>query len=209
MKPKKKQRQTNVFVGLIGMFFLMSSALFCGYVVYEDHLNLNAEGQADFSSIHKPNELESVNDHLKSVSDKMELERLKTLVANMKIGHGNTSDKVNNYEPLGDQPIVDFSGDPRVEQMAEDFGRNSELKRKPLDPRSIVYESVIEERKLQKQKEEDRRHQADAFIANARKDGWIVQLDPSTYKIKSYRRLESPEGSPSDVDYKGFEVVPK
>ncbi len=209
MKAKKKQKQNNVFVWMIGIFFLMSSALFCWYVVYEDHLNLNSEGQVEFSSVHKPNDLETVNDHLKSVSDKMELERLKTLVANIKISHGNTMDQVGNNLPQGDQPIVDFSEDPRIDQMAEDFGRTSELKKKPMDPRSIVYESVIEERKLQKQKEEDRRHQADAFIANARKDGWIVQLDPSTYKIKSYRRLDTPEGIPAAIDYKGFEVVPK
>ncbi len=209
MKTKKKQKQNNFFVGLIGIFFLISSALFCGYVAYEDHLNLNSEGQVDFSSVHKPNDLETVNDHLKSVSDKMELERLKTLVANIKISHGSTVDQVNNNLPQSEQPIVDFSEDPRIEQMAEDFGRTNELKKKPRDPRSVVYESVIEERKLQKQKEEDRRLQADAFMANARKDGWIVQLDPSTYKIKSYRRLDTPEGSPAAVDYKGFEVVPK
>lgn len=208
MKAKKKKNE-NFFARLIGVFFLVSSTFFCGYVMFEDKLNLNEEGQADFSSVRKVNDLDTVNEHLKSVSDKMELERMKALVANMKVDHSNVTvrDQVNPANE--NQPIIDFSDDPRIRQLAEDFGRTTDLKKRPQDPRSIVYNSVIEDRALQKQKEVERRQQALEFVSRARKDGWIVKLDEN-YKIKSYRRAdEDTSGKTEEIDYKGYEVIPK
>lgn len=208
MKAKKKKNE-NFFARLIGVFFLVSSTFFCGYVMFEDKLNLNEEGQADFSSVRKVNDLDTVNEHLKSVSDKMELERMKALVANMKVDHSNVTvrDQVNPANE--NQPIIDFSDDPRIRQLAEDFGRTTDLKKRPQDPRSIVYNSVIEDRALQRQKEVERRQQALEFVSRARKDGWIVKLDEN-YKIKSYRRAdEDPSGKTEEIDYKGYEVIPK
>lgn len=205
----KKQKNNNLFIRLIGIFFLISSSFFCGYVIFEDHLNLSSDGQSDFSSIQKKNELDNVNNYLKSVSDKMELERMRTLVANLKTSHSNSNEVRKFKSPSDDEPIIEFSDDPRVRELAEEFGRTSELKKNPKDPRSVVYNSVIEGREAKIEKEAQRRQQAQQFVDNARKDGWIVSLD-GDYKIKSYRRVEDPPESDSqDVNYQGFQAVPK
>lgn len=207
MNTKKSKKEDNFFIRLIGIFFLVSSIFFCGYVVYEDRLNLN-EGQTDFSSIRKNNELDAINEHLRSVSDKIEYERIKTLVANLK-SHDGASDQIVREKQLKDsEPIVNFSDDPRTRQLAEELGRTNEIKNEPKDPRSLVYNSVIQERQAEKAKEAERRQQAKDFVANARKDGWIVTLDEN-FKIKSYRHIEESGGPSAEVDYKGYQVVPK
>lgn len=191
----------------------MSSLFFGGFVFYEDHLNLNEpeEGQADFSSIQKKTELDSVNEHLKSVSDKMELQRLKALVENMKISNDSSPSSVSSdtNPRVEDQPIVDFSDDPRNRQQAEDFGRTNEMKKLPTDPRSTIYGSVVDERRAEKVKEFERQQQAKAFVANALKDGWKVKLDEN-YKIKSYERLDRmTEQQENEAKFKGYEILPK
>ena len=205
----KKQKKDSLFVRLIGIFFLISSSFFCGYVIFEEHLNLNPEGQSDSSSIYKTNELDNVNDHLKAVSDKMELERMRTMVANLKTSHGNTNEIIKYKSPSDDEPIINFSDDPRVRELAEDLGRTNELKRTPKDPRSMVYNSVIEDRQTQKYKEAQRRQQAQEFVNKARKDGWIVNLDEN-FKIKSYRHIDTEDQPESqEVNYQGYLAVPK
>ncbi len=211
MKANKKKKDDGASARMIGAFFLISSVVFGGFVFYEDNLNLNEreEGQAEFSSVHKPDDIEIVNEHLKKVTDKMELERMKTMVANMKIANEGASSAVAAKRADENQPIIDFSDDPRGRQQAEDFGRTNELKKNPIDPRSLVYGSVIDERRAQKVKELERREQAKAFVANARKDGWRVRLDDN-YKIKSYERMDPESAEQVEQEkYKGYEILPK
>jgi hypothetical protein len=207
MKTQKKGND-NSFAYVIGLFFLVSSAFFGLFVASEDHLNLNEEGQSDFSSLHKSNEIDKVNDHLKSVADKIEIDKMKTMLANLKAKQALPSEPNGGVRYQEEEPIVDFSDDPRVRQMAEQMGRTNEIKKTPKDPRSLVYDSVLQSKRDAQLKEEQRRRQAEEFVARARKDGWIVQLDKN-YKIKSYRPVDE-DGSDNEVmDYKGYEVVPK
>ena len=117
MKTKIKNEKSNSFAIIIGIFFLLSSAVFCGFVVFDNKNNLNStSGVGEFSSIQKLTELDDVNEHLKSVTDKLEVERLKALVANLKASNeiglpAKTTTSLNS-----DQPIVDFSDDPRIYQ---------------------------------------------------------------------------------------------
>lgn len=211
MKPKTVKKNEATFAGMIGAFFLISAVFFGGYVFYEDKLNLNEreEGHSEFSSTYKPSEIDIVNDHLKSVSDKMELQRMKAMVANMKVANSSSGESSNTNRVEETRPIIDFSDDPRGRQQAEDFGRTNELKKIPTDPRSLVYGSVIDERRAQKVKEFQRREQAKAFVANAKKDGWRVRLDEN-FKIKSYDRMNpDSEEQIEQEKFKGYEILPK
>jgi hypothetical protein len=189
--------------------FLASSALFGVFVLSEDHPVGSGieEGQSEFSSTHKITEIDNVNDHLKSVSDKMEYERLKNLVENLKASH-----EMGPSQPVvrsnNDEPIVELENDLRERQMAQQLGRTNEFKKPSTDPRSLVYNSVIEDRQAAKAKEELRKRQAKEFVAKARKDGWIVNLD-SEFKIKSYRHVDDMPDQEVEKDYRGFPVLPK
>jgi len=208
MKAQKPKDNNKNFSYLIGFFFLASSAIFGIFVVSEDHLNLPNEpiaGQADFSSIHKSTSLDKVNDHLKSVSDKMETERLKALVANLKASHDNAPSQPPQRNG-SDVPIVEIENGMREQQLARELGRTNEFKKPATDPRSIVYESVIQDRETAKLKEEESRRLAKEFVAKARKEGWIVNLD-SNFKIKSYRHVDDTPNQ--ETDYRGYSVIPK
>tara|TARA_B110001454_G_scaffold218991_1_gene249079 strand:+ start:125936 stop:126565 length:630 start_codon:yes stop_codon:yes gene_type:complete len=209
MKTQKPKKNDNFAAYLLGLFFLASSALFGVFVISDDHGTVagQTEGQSDFSSTRNITELDKVNDHLKSVADKMEYERLKTLVANLKASRdtGPSTPIVQNND---DQPIVELENDLREKQMAQQLGRTNEIKRPATDPRSLVYNSVIEDRQLAKAKEEERIRQAKEFVAKARKEGWIVNLD-SDFKIKSYRHVDDMPDQNPEKDYRGFPVVPK
>ncbi|MBL7545080.1 MAG: hypothetical protein JNL11_14780 [Bdellovibrionaceae bacterium] len=203
---KKKEDNKNAF--LIGIFFLISSVFFGVYVSSEDHLSIK-EGQTDFSSITQSNQLDQINDHLKTTNDKMELQKLKALVANLKVEHELTKSENLKSQYEAKEPIINFDEDPRERRLAEDLGRTNQLKKVPLDPRSQVYNSVLEDRQAHKRQEEERRRQAQKFVADARKDGWVVRLDDK-HQIKSYRRIDSSEEvDPENIDYRGFSVVPK
>ncbi|MBL7554860.1 MAG: hypothetical protein JNM24_03485 [Bdellovibrionaceae bacterium] len=210
MRAQKSKDNKSHFAYLIGLFFLASSALFGVFVISEDHLNLpseRVEGQADFSSTHKTTDLDKVNDHLKSVSDKMETDRLKALVANLKASH-DTGPSQPIAQRASDEPIVEIENGMRERQLAQELGRTNEFKKPATDPRSIVYNSVIQDRENAKAKEEERRRLAKEFVAKARKEGWIVNLD-SDYKIKSYRHVDETPEKEQETDYRGYSVVPK
>lgn len=209
MKTQKPKKKDNFAAYFLGLCFLASSALFGAFVLSEGHPVVAdiTEGQTDFSSIRKVTELDSVNDHLKSVSDKMEYERLKTLVANLKASR-DTSPSQPIDQSNRDEPIVVLENDLRERQMAQQLGRTNEFKKAPTDPRSLVYNSVIEDRQATKAKEEERKRQAKEFVAKARKDGWIVNLD-SEFKIKSYRHVDDMPDQDGEKDYRGFPVLPK
>ena len=210
MKTQRSKENNNTFAYLIGLFFLASSALFGVFVISEDHLNLPNEpvaGQTEFSSTHKSTDLDKVNDHLRSVADKMETDRLRTLVANLKASHDNSPS-----QPLpqnnSNEPIVEIENGMRERQLAQELGRTNEFKKPAVDPRSIVYNSVIQDRENAKAKEEERRRLAKEFVAKARKEGWIVHLD-SDFKIKSYRHVDETPENEQETDYRGYSVIPK
>lgn len=209
MKAQNSKKNDNFFAYLIGLFFLASSVVFGIFVLSEDHLNIagETEGQSELSSTRKITELDKVNDHLKSVSDKMEYERLKTLVANMKASHDTTPSQpvVSTYD---DQPIVELENDMREKNFAQQLGRMNEIKKPATDPRSVVYDSVMADRAAAKVKEEEKRQAAKDFLAKARKDGWIVNLD-ADFNIKSYRHVDDVPKQGSEINYQGFPVVPK
>lgn len=204
----KQKKNANSFATVIGWFFLMSSVVFGVFVVYEDNLNINKEeGQADFASTHKNNDIDNVNEHMRSVADKMELERMKTLVGNLKAEHGVSRDSAPQTSAPSDQPIVDFSNDPRERQLAQDLGRTNDVVKEGKDPRSQAYAKVIDNRLAAQYNELMRKQQAKEFVARARKDGWIVTLDKN-YKIKSYEPVDEDSRDPVNVDYRGYEVAP-
>jgi hypothetical protein len=209
MKTQKPIKKDNFAAYLLGLFFLASSALFGVFVISDEHPTIVAatEGQSDSSSLHKITELDNVNDHLKSVANKMEYQRLQALVANLKAGH-DTAPSQPVVQNNSDEPIVELENDLREKKMAQQLGRTNEFKKPSTDPRSLVYKSVIEDRQATKAKEEERKRQAKEFVANARKDGWIVNLD-SDFKIKSYRHVDDMPDQDGDEDYRGFPVLPK
>lgn len=209
MTAKKKQNE-NSFANFIGAFFLLSSLVFGGYILFEDNLNLhrNEGGQADLSSLAKPSEMDVINDHMRSVSDKMEIDRMRTLVENLKAERNSGVGSNNQKTVKDDQPFVDFSNDPRERQLAQDLGRTNDRIAETQDPRTLAYNAVIESRRQARQEEFNRKEQAKEFVARARKDGWIVELDKN-YKIKSYRPVDDNGSGLDDTDYRGYQVIPK
>lgn len=208
MKTQKPKKNDNFFAYLIGLFFIGSSALFGAFVMSEDHLHIGpAQGQSEFSSIKKETDLDKINDHMKSVSDKMEYERLKAMVDNMKAGHEASLPSQPIVQNNG-EPIVELENDMRERDFAQQIGRTSEIKKQPSDPRTLVYNSVIQDRATAKAKEDERRRLAKEFVAKARKDGWIVNLD-ADFKIKSYRHVEDIPEQDRETDYRGYSVIPK
>lgn len=210
MKTQNSKDSNSTFGYLIGLFFLASSAIFGVFVFSEDHLNLHSDsgaGQTDFSSIHKATDLDKVNDHLKSVADKMETDRLRNLLANLKVSR-DTSPTQTITQKASDEPIVEIENGMRERQLAHELGRTNEFKKSPADPRSVVYNSVIQDRENAKAKEEERKRLAKEFVAKARKEGWIVQLD-SEFKIKSYRHIDETPENEQETDYRGYSVIPK
>lgn len=204
-KAKKNGNQSATYIGI---FFLVSSAMFGFFIMNEEHLNIPEEGQSDFSSLHKPDDLNNINEHLRSVTDKIELARLKNQVANLKAGRAGGTAGSNSFETSTNEPIIEFDNDPRMRRLADELGRTNQVQKIGNDPRTQAYEAVIQKRKDDQKKAEENRLNAERFVAEALKDGWVVKLD-SNYGIKSYYQLQENPNRQKETEYKGFTVVPK
>jgi hypothetical protein len=131
---------------------------------------------------------ERVNKHLFQTSQKIELNREK-----MQVETAEMADK--GVRPIQREPDlpngVDFSGDPRIESLVQDLGRDVKDSGDPKSPNDLIQAELFQQDQLQQYSEAYKKEYARQFVENARKAGYEVVLSES-YKVLAVKPLRKP-----------------
>lgn len=181
MKNKKSENSSLRY--LIGLLFLIlgfSLVFIPTSKPVKKSNNQQAEGSIEEQSLKK------VNDHLWKSQLKNEIEMQ---IAKEKI-KSEALNKNSNRSQFGSAGDTSSPWN-KNEDFTREIERESNRFGIATDPSEVIHSKIFEDDKFDKYNEEYKQEYARQFIENARKNGWIVELDEK-YQVKSVRPTRKP-----------------
>lgn len=173
--------------------FLLALLLFVGaglllYMSWEPSLSSRS------SAVDKVNKLEeSVNKHLTSTNDRIEFSRQRMALENARAAK-DLRETVAQPTYLPERSGVDLSTDPRGYEIANELGRGSRFESMPSSPDEEIQKELFNAQQNAEYTKAYKDEYARQFIENARKGGWLVELNDD-YKVISVRPIRKPSQS--------------
>jgi hypothetical protein len=169
---------------LLGLLLLLLSGFFMILFLIPEKKPQTGEGNLINAKAFEA----KVNKHLFDTSQKMEMSREK-----MELEMKDLARK--GVRPIQEQPEapkdIDLSTDPRAETLLRELGRDVKAAGDPTSPNDLIQAELFEEQQLQDYSEEYKREYAHKFVENAKKAGYLVQLNDQ-YKVISVTPIRKP-----------------
>lgn len=185
MKKIKMTRDIAIAVLLLGLFFLILAIL-----SIDSHQSTSLKGASIEENT--PKTIEMVNKHMREIYDKQEMERKNA--ENLNLLTAPPLYKTPKNEPVYqfNQMPLSFDPDAMNELVGKDLGEFVQPVPKEKTLSEEIQNEIINDMIGDNKKELERKNMADAIIENAKKKGYLIEIDEN-YKVKSVRKLLNKE----------------